>query len=316
MVKKNQSTSFNGQRVTPKGKRYLEARAPKVHENPKAALLLRGSKTSDVVSAALKSVAYFKSPHAQFLNRRREDLRPLEDAAELERMLAKYDAALFAVASHSKKRPHNLLLGRAFDGTVLDMFEFAVVDPGPSTGIEKMAGSKPCLIFVGDWDCDDKTKRLRNFMADFLRGADVGEVNLAGLESVVQVSLTRPPPGAPDAKDGVLVSVAPFRLRLTKSASGEKLPDVNLEPSGAAMKLALRRDHQPAFELFKASLRQPRELKPKKRKSVKTTALGDTLGTLHVERQDTDKIQSRKVRALRGPGDKPQRKAAAEKAAD
>jgi hypothetical protein len=34
-VKKNASTSFNGQRVTPKGKRYLEARAPKVHENPK-----------------------------------------------------------------------------------------------------------------------------------------------------------------------------------------------------------------------------------------------------------------------------------------
>ena len=35
-------------------KRALEAREPKIHENDKSALLIRGGRTSDVVTQALK----------------------------------------------------------------------------------------------------------------------------------------------------------------------------------------------------------------------------------------------------------------------
>ena len=43
-----------------------------------------------------------------------------------EKLCAKADASLFAFGSHSKKRPSNLLLGRLFDGHLLDMFELGV----------------------------------------------------------------------------------------------------------------------------------------------------------------------------------------------
>ena len=54
------------------------------------------------------------------------DFTPMEDASMIERTSIKYDASLFMVGSHQKKRPHNLVLGRIFDGHVLDMFEFGV----------------------------------------------------------------------------------------------------------------------------------------------------------------------------------------------
>lgn len=43
-----------------------------------------------------------------------------------EKLCSKADASLFAFGSHSKKRPSNLLLGRLFDGHLLDMFELGV----------------------------------------------------------------------------------------------------------------------------------------------------------------------------------------------
>ena len=57
MGKKAKSTSFKGQRVTPAGKRFLEDRAPKLRENPKKLLALRGSKTSERTSSALQTLA-------------------------------------------------------------------------------------------------------------------------------------------------------------------------------------------------------------------------------------------------------------------
>ena len=46
---------------------------------------------------------------------------------------------------------------------------------------------------------------------------------------------------------------------------------------------------------MKRALKQPRELKPTKKKNVSTTALGDTVGQIHMERQDYSKLQTRKV---------------------
>lgn len=286
MPKKPQTATFEGRRVTARGRRYLASRAPKLREDVKSALFLRGSKTSELSTGALRSLYNMSKPDAQFLNRRR-DIRPFEDASELERLIQHHDTALFGVASHSKKRPDNLILGRCFDGHLLDMFEFKVEEY--SKAVHKMIGMKPCLVFLGDWEQDDRIKRLKNFLVDFLRGPDVDRVNLAGLEHVIVVGIS----------DNT-ISIAPNRLRLTKSST--RVPNVALEPASAQdvpLKLELRRDHAPSFELWKLSLKQPKELKPKKRKNISTTSIGDTVGKIHVAKQDLDSIQVRKVRALK-----------------
>ena len=292
MGKKAKSTSFKGQRVTPAGKRFLEDRAPKLRENPKKLLALRGSKTSERTSSALQTLAALKSPFCKALSRRREDLRPFEDATAVEGLAARHDCSLFVVGSHSKKRPHNLVFGRTHDGHLLDMFEFGVVEAGGGHGYAKLVGSKPLLSFVGEWDDCDETKRCKNFLCDLLRGADVDDVNLAGLDHVLAVGIRR------CASTGArLVDVAPHRLRLTKS--GTTVPAANLDPSGPPLVLELRRDHKPSLELWKVALKQPKELKPKKKKNIKTTDLGDTVGRIHLGKQNTAEIQTRKVKALK-----------------
>ena len=78
----------------------------------------------------------------------------MDDPSLIENQSVKYDCSLFAVGSHQKKRPDNLVLGRVFDGHVLDMFEF---------GIENFKGTalfkatehitselKPILLFQGE----------------------------------------------------------------------------------------------------------------------------------------------------------------------
>ena len=62
----------------------------------------------------------------QMLVRKTHDFIAMDDPSLIENQSVKYDCSLFAVGSHQKKRPDNLVLGRVFDGHILDMFELAV----------------------------------------------------------------------------------------------------------------------------------------------------------------------------------------------
>lgn len=55
-------------------------------------------------------------------------MRPMEAGGEvaLEFLCQKNECGLFAVASHSKKRPHNVVLGRMFDYHLYDVLEVGV----------------------------------------------------------------------------------------------------------------------------------------------------------------------------------------------
>ena len=70
--------------------------------------------------------------HAQtdavLFTRRNADVRPFEPGGEasLEFFADKADCGAFCLASHSKKRPHNLTLGRFFDRRLLDLLELGV----------------------------------------------------------------------------------------------------------------------------------------------------------------------------------------------
>lgn len=61
-------------------------------------------------------------------SRHNADMRPFEAGGEaaLEMHCARNNCSLFALGSHQKKRPHNLVLGRLFDFRLYDMVEFGV----------------------------------------------------------------------------------------------------------------------------------------------------------------------------------------------
>lgn len=56
-------------------------------------------------------------------SRNNADMRPFEAGGEslLESHCARNNCSLFALGSHQKKRPHNLVLGRLFDFRLYDM---------------------------------------------------------------------------------------------------------------------------------------------------------------------------------------------------
>ncbi|KAG5462607.1 MAG: hypothetical protein BJ554DRAFT_4443, partial [Olpidium bornovanus] len=85
-----------------RSKRAMEKRAPKVEENPKVALFLRGTTTSEIVRTAMSDLSLLKKPFAVNFTKKNE-LRPFED-----------------------KRPHNLVIGRTYDAQVLDMVELGI----------------------------------------------------------------------------------------------------------------------------------------------------------------------------------------------
>jgi ribosome production factor 2 len=60
------------------------------------------------------------------LFQRNNDLHPFESQTSLEFLGRSNDCSLFTLGSHSKKRPHNVVMGRFFDFQTLDMFEFGI----------------------------------------------------------------------------------------------------------------------------------------------------------------------------------------------
>lgn len=230
-----------------------------------------------------------KKPHSTFLSKK-NDLLPFGDETKIEFLADKNESAHFVFGSHNKKRPNNMIMGRVFDGHVLDMFEFGVENLKTLNEfkiIKTSVGSKPILTFAGDaFDTQFEYMRLKNFLIDFFTGPKTDGVRLAGLESVVSIT----------AIEGK-IHMRHYKIILKKS--GLKIPRVELEEMGPRFDLVLRRHKIASDDHFKHSLKQPYQLNPKKSKNVNISQLGTTFGRVHMERQDYSKLNTRKMKGLK-----------------
>ncbi|KAK3735825.1 hypothetical protein QZH41_019922, partial [Actinostola sp. cb2023] len=258
------------------------------------------------------------------LSRRKNVLKPFEDQTSLEFFSVKNDASLFAYGSHSKKRPHNLVLGkyttagvgypvlmvgylcnlvlgkykhqefqgfgRIFDGHVLDMIELGIVKFKSLQSFQTRkctVGTKPCLLFTGEaFETDTEYKRLKNLLIDLFRGSVIEQVRLQGLEHVIQVTAVE--------KNIFLRS---YRTVLKKS--GGRVPRVELEEMGPAFDFTLRRTRLASDDLMKSATKVPKVTKANKVKNVGYDVFGTKTGRVHMTRQDYGKLQTRKLKGLK-----------------
>lgn len=224
------------------------------------------------------------------LYKKKNITRPFEDSTSLEFFSKKTDCSLFLFGSHNKKRPNNLIFGRLFDFHVLDMVEL---------GIEKYVslrefkigkcpeGTKPMLVFAGEgFNIDAELKRLKSLLIDFFRGPTVPAVRLAGLEHVIHFT----------ALDGKIY-MRSYKCMLKKS--GCRTPRIELEEMGPSFDFVLRRTHLASEQLFQLAHRQPKALKPKKKKNISHDAFGTKFGRVHMQKQDLSKLHTRKMKGLR-----------------
>jgi len=225
---------------------------------------------------------------------KRNKIHPFEGGqseTSLEFFSHRNDAALALLGSHSKKRPNNLVFTRMFDHHILDLVEFTITDfmsinqiKGPSCAV----GLKPCFVFCGHmWEQNPDYKKVQNVLLDFFRGTIVDDINLSGLETVIMVT----------TNDEGMIFFRVYKISLKKS--GSRLPRVELELMGPSIDMKMGRTRFASDQLMKQALKVPKELAPKKVKNIGTTVLGETVGRIHMQKQDFDTLQSRKVKALK-----------------
>lgn len=283
--------------------RYLKTTESKLVEGAKSSLLLKGIRCSDSMATVLKDMRSVQSPHSKLLNKNNM-IVPFDDAGQqsLEFLTTKNDASLFALASHNKKRPNNLVIGRTFDRRVLDMVEIGILQYRSLNDFgglpKKRVGSKPLMQFVGDlWSSDTNLKRLENLLIDFYRGDPVESLVLSGLDHVMVFTAAEASMGGTETYP--IIHQRTYYMKLKKDPKGGKAPVPYLTPSGPDMDFKIRRTQFASPDVWKLAIKQPVKNKARKKKNQTTNMFGETIGRLHLERQEIDKRSGKKVKALK-----------------
>ncbi|XP_016941694.3 ribosome production factor 2 homolog [Drosophila suzukii] len=275
---------------TRKGKKVLLAREPQLIESARIMLFLDGRKCGGNVKLCMKDLQTLKKPLVKVLNRK-NDITPFDDPSSLEFLTMKNNAALFSFGSTSKKRPDNIILGRIFENEVLDMFELGIKRYQAISEFknEKIGACvKPCLVFNGPkWAQTEELRRLRNLFIDTFQREKVESIRLQGIEHVLSFTVT----------DDMNILMRSYRILLKKS--GQRTPRIELEEIGPSVDFAIRRTKIASEDLYKQARKQPKQLKVGKKKNISTDALGNTKGRVHLGKQQTGSIQTRRVKALR-----------------
>ncbi|KAL1449626.1 hypothetical protein WDU94_002113 [Cyamophila willieti] len=274
---------------TARGKKHVINREPKIIENHKQTLFLQGHKTSPTAVQCLKDFYHLKKPDGKMMSRK-NDILPFEDATPIEGFSKKNDASMFCFASHNKKRPNNIVLGRMYDHNLLDMFELGIENYKSLSAFPASKftyGAKPCLIFAGEpFEMNHEYKRLQNIFVDFFQREVVKGIRLQGVEHVLSFTAANE-----------RVYLRSYRILLKKS--GTRTPRVELEEIGPSVDFVLRRNKLASEELFKLACKRPKALKAKKVQNVKRDAFANKLGRVHVDKMNMEKLQTRKMKGLK-----------------
>ncbi|KAL3080328.1 hypothetical protein niasHS_012433 [Heterodera schachtii] len=280
---------------TRRGKKFLEDRAPKLVENDKVTLFVKGKKCSVMLNKILGEFYQLKKPLANRLQRN-NDSHPFEDDSLLCRFSHKFDASLFVFGSSTKKRPNSLLFGRMYDHQMLDMVELQVENFVSSDEFKQVKsvtlGSKPCIILQGHlFESNGTLQRIGNLMVDLFRGPKVEYLRLQGTELII--SLT--------AVSEERIKFRVYRAALKKDMESST-PKIELVEMGPNIDFKIDRTKLASDSLFKTALRKPQEVQKSAKKNVKFDAFGNKVAQVHTGRQSTDAIQTRKVKALKRGG--------------
>ena len=295
---------LQGKQPKARVQRYLKKTGSQLKEGAKNALLLKGISCSQAMANVLQELRAMQAPNVKLLSKKNQ-IVPFETEGQqsLEFLSTKNDAALFAVASSNKKRPANLVMGRTFDHQILDLAELNILrfksmkDYGGQVPKKKI-GSKPLLLFVGDtWDQQEDYRNLRSLLTDFYRGDVVDKLVVAGLDHLITYTLAAAPVSGTDTTQTLLHQRTYFCQLKKDPTSNTPVP--YLQNCGPDLDYRLGRTQWAEPDLYKAARVLPTQLKRKKVKNQSTNLFGETIGRLHLSKQNVDQMGGRKVKALR-----------------
>ena len=199
-----------------------------------------------------------------------------------------------------------MVLGRMFDGHLLDMIELGINEEtfkslSDFQNTKVPVGTKPCLLFSGEaFENDPTMKRAKSLLIDMFRGESLAShVRLAGLELSMQFTAVAPGLAGGPFK----IIFRNYRIN-TKKSDNVRLPRVELEEIGPRMDWTLRRTHLASDDLFKTAcktIKNAKRTEKRKTKNITDDGLGGTLGRIHVPAQEigAGRLQTRKMKGLK-----------------
>lgn len=238
--------------------------------------------------------------------RKNPEIRPFEPGGEvqLELLSSRNNCSLFALGSHSKKRPHNLTFGRMYDFRLYDAIEFGIVSFSPVKQFDAATfaqlGNKPAFIFVGEqFESDAELKQTKSMMLDFFRGRQVESINLKGLDRVIFVThhTSQNISNAGDTTSGKKIVV--FRQYAVKyKKSGTRIPRVELLEMGPRLDLEVRRTKEAPVDVEKEAKQRPKVV-AKKQKNVSDDGMDGKVGRIYMPKQDVEKLALQKMKGTK-----------------
>jgi len=274
-----------------KATKLLEERKPKVIENAKKSLILTGRRVNKDLKTFIQDVHRLRTPLSINFTQQSHDILPFEEVQPIERLVKTNDTSLFMLASHSKKRPNNVVLGRCFDHEILDMVEFGLDEMKQmesKASLLNVLGSKPCIIFKGDeFKNNPEFANLRSLFLDFFRLEETPEVNLLGLDHAICIT----------SIDNKTLAFNHYRIQFEKS--GQKTPRVELVDIGPSMKMHVRRTRYASEDMKKTALKVPDVLRKSKDriKNVFRDELGNVQAKVYVKQNDIKTLGTKNFKA-------------------
>ena len=101
----------------------------------------------------------------------------------------KNNASLFALGSHTKKRPDSLVLARMFEFNVLDMYELGLSSIQTMSDFRQetfAVGSRPFMVFQGDvFENHPTYQQLKSLFLDFFASKPLTAFTPSALRQVM-----------------------------------------------------------------------------------------------------------------------------------
>lgn len=275
----------------------------KLVENPKSALFVPGATGNKFLHDAMCDLMALKKPLTKKFSKKNE-IRPFEDASQLEFFSEKNDSSLIVFSTHNKKRPNTLVFSRFFNHKVFDMIELSIQENHKLIQeFKKLTftmGLKPMFTFNGpEFDTHPVYQHLKSLFLDFYRGEETDLQDVAGLQYVIALSV-----GEIEDPNSSQLPLLHFRVyKLKTFKSGQKVPRVEIDEIGPRLDFKIGRRVTPPPEVEKDAYAKPKQLQPKQKKNVSTDFMGDKVAQIHLGKQDLGKLQTRKMKGLKSKYD-------------
>jgi len=245
----------------------------------KKQLIMKSKRNSKIIQEVLQEFHFLQKAKSSKLIKK-EIKKPFEDATSLELLSKKLNASMFIYGSHSKKRPHNLILGRMFEHQILDMFEVGINAKTFKSSLMLTnrgynIGTHPAILFHGEYFSTLHLKRLRNLLLDILKGERVSIIDLSKLDRIIMITAI--------SNKKIL-----FRqYKINKHKSSTNIPQVNLKEIGPSIDFSFRRCTTASEELQILAYRNEEMPKTKNNEKIKVNGLSKRI---HLKQQNFREI--------------------------